>query len=166
MKTIATLLCAVLLASASAAWAEASNLQPLIGSWSVDVERLPMPAEARPRSVTMQFAETADHRLSMRVVVIDPTGKELRAEGLGPLDGSAYPVEGNLEADSSAARAPAPGVLVVQLVRQGVPGSTRIYTVSADGQSMIETAANVGDDGKPYMRTHYFHRSEAQSSAP
>jgi hypothetical protein len=46
----------------------------------------------------------------------------------------------------------------LQLSKGGVPGSTRIYTVSADGQRMTETAAYFTDDGKPVVRTHQFTR--------
>lgn len=62
------------------------------------------------------------------------------------------------EADAVAVAMPAPGVLSMQLSLGGVPGSTRIYTLSDDRKSMVETAANFGDDGRPYMRTNCFTR--------
>lgn len=160
MKPVSAFLFALLLSHALHAWAEPPELQPLIGTWTVDLARLPMPPEARPQRVTIIFGAAEGGRLAMRVEVVDPSGALRYAAGENKLDGSATPVEGNLEADTSAARMPAPGVLVMQLVRAGVPGSTRVYTVSADGQSMIETAANVGDDGRPFMRTNYFSRVE------
>lgn len=130
----------------------------LAGRWAVDTSRLPMPPEARPRSVTITFGESADGRWTTRVEVVDAGGDVSYAEGRSALDGSPEPVNGNLEADLAAGTMPTPNVLVMQLARQGVPASTRVYTVAADGRSMIETVAFFDTAGRPVMRTNYFTR--------
>ncbi len=161
MKLLASILVAVALALAQAGSARAeppAGLSALTGRWAVDVSQLPIPAEARPRSVTITFAEVDGGRLSTRVEVVQASGAVHYAEGVAALDGAPVEVQGNLEADTAAVSMPAPGVLIMQLARAGVPGSTRIYTVAPDGRSMTETAANVGDDGRPFMRTHHFRR--------
>lgn len=159
MKWLPSVLIALALAQqAPAARAEPSSIAPLAGTWAVDVARLPMPAEMRPRRVTVTFADAAGGRLSTRVEVEDAAGAISFAESVAELNGSPVAVKGNLEADTAAAAMPAPGVLVMQLSRSGVPGSTRIYTVAPDRQSMTETAANFGDDGRPFMRSNYFRR--------
>jgi hypothetical protein len=79
--------------------------------------------------------------------------------GTSALDGTPGAVTGDLsEADSVAVKLPAPNVMVMQLAKGGIPASTRVYTVAADGKTMIETAAYVGPDGKPLLRTNYFSR--------
>lgn len=79
--------------------------------------------------------------------------------GTNALDGTPSSITGDLaEADSVAAKLPAPNVMVMQLAKGGIPASTRVYTVAADGKTMIETAAYVGPDGKPLLRTNYFRR--------
>lgn len=159
MKWPASVLVAFALGQSGVAHAEQpSGISALAGTWAVEVSRLPIPVEARPKSVTVTFAEAAGGRLATRVEVVDAAGTVLYAESVAALDGAPVDVKGNLEADSAAASMPAPGVLVMQLARGGVPGSTRVYTVAADGQSMVETAANVGDDGRPFMRTNRFSR--------
>lgn len=75
-----------------------------------------------------------------------------------PLDGTPAAVTDSIEADITAVKMPASNVLIMQLGKGGVPASTRIYTVAADGKSMIETAAYFGQDGKPILRTNYFMR--------
>ena len=67
-------------------------------------------------------------------------------------------MQGNLEADVSATTMPLPQVLVMQLAKGGVPASTRIYTVAADGASMTETVAYFGPDGQPALRKNVFMR--------
>jgi hypothetical protein len=92
------------------------------------------------------------------VEVIDPTGARLEADGVTPLDGSPTPVKSNFEADVSATTMPRSEVLIMQLAKNGNPASTRIYAVSADGKSMIETVAYFGADGQPVLRKNYFSR--------
>src|SRR5256885_11244196 len=38
-----------------------SSASPLLGSWAVDVSRLPLPPEARPKSVTFRFSEAGQN---------------------------------------------------------------------------------------------------------
>lgn len=130
----------------------------LLGAWAVDVTRLPMPPEARPRSVTITFADEAPGQLRTTVEVVDPAGALLLAEGTTPLDGSATPVKSNFEADVSATLMPRPEILIMQLAKGGQPASTRIYTVSPDGKQMIETVAHFSQDGQPVLRKNYFSR--------
>jgi hypothetical protein len=142
----------------NAAIADDRAISAWTGKWAVDISRLPIPAEARPRSVTITFAEAADGRLATRVEVVRPDDSVMYSESVAELNGIPVVAKGDLEADTVAVAMPAPGVLIMQLSRAGVPGSTRIYTLSEDRKSMIETAANFADDGRPYMRTNYFTR--------
>jgi hypothetical protein len=130
----------------------------LLGSWTVDTSRLPIPAEARPKSVTITFSDEGADRLRTRVEVIDPAGARLEAEGVTPLDGSPTPVTSNFEADVSATTMPRPDVLIMQLAKNGSPASTRIYSVGVDGRTMIETVAYFRPDGQPVLRKNYFAR--------
>ena len=82
----------------------------------------------------------------------------MSAASVSALDGVPVAVQGNLEADTASTTMPRPDVLVMQLSRAGVPGSTRIYTLDASGDAMTETGANYGDDGKPMTRVNHFAR--------
>jgi len=156
-KFIAIMFVALSMLSTNA-FAGSSSSSPLIGSWSVDLSRLPMPPDVRPKSVTIIFNETEDGKWGVQVKVIAHDGSESHAIGSSTLDGKASPVEGNLEADSAALKMPMPNVLIMMLSRESVPMSTRIYAAAADGQSMVETAAYFDEKGNPVMRTNYFTR--------
>jgi hypothetical protein len=160
MKKLIGIALASLLLVAAQTRSEEPFVSPLLGTWAVDTSRLPVPPEARPKRVTIIFSQVTPGQLTTRVEVVDPTGALLVAEGTNELNGTIAPVSGNLEADTSAATMPAPTVLVLQLARANVPGSTRIYTVEPDGKSMVETAANFGANGQPVMRFNYFRRVE------
>lgn len=131
---------------------------PLLGSWAVDVSRLSMPAAARPKSVTFTFRDAGGGKWMMQVDIVDAGGVASHATSAADLDGSPAPIKDSLEADTVALKLPAPNVLVMDLVKGGVPASTRVYTVAADGKTLIETAAYAGGNGMPMMRTNYFTR--------
>jgi hypothetical protein len=158
MKLPAIVLLAAAASVQSGHAAEPNASASLIGSWSVDVSRLPIPPGARPKGVTITFSEEGKDRLRTKVQVVDPSGGQLEAEGVTPLDGTPTAVKSNFEADVSATIMPRPEVLIMQLAKDGTPASTRIYSVSADGESMIETVAYFGADGQPALRKNYFSR--------
>jgi hypothetical protein len=118
-----------------------------------------MPPDARPKRVTFTFSDAGAGKWMTKVDIFGGDGSERHMVATNPVDGTPTAITGDqMEADSVAAKLPAPNVMVMQLARAGVPASTRVYTVAPDGQTMIETAAYVGSDGKPLLRTNYFNR--------
>jgi hypothetical protein len=132
---------------------------PLIGSWSVDVTRLPIPPAARPKSVTITFGDAGDDKRSVVVSIVDAAGKETKAASTYTLDGKPIPLTGTAEADTGALKAPSPDVLILALSKNGNGASTRIYAVQPNGKEMVETAVYYSKDGLPIMRTNYFSRT-------
>lgn len=158
MKPLFVALLAAMLVHAAPALAQSAGASPLIGSWAVEVSRLPMSPEVRPKSVTIMLSDAGGGKWATQVEVVDAGGAKSHVEGISTLDGTPAPVKGNLEADLAAAKMPAPSVLIMMLGKGGVPASTRVYTAVADGKSMVETAAYFGQGGRPIMRTNYFTR--------
>ncbi|WP_454884991.1 hypothetical protein [Sphingomonas oryzagri] len=127
---------------------------PILGRWKVDLAAMPIPAQARPKAVTAEFADAGDGFWRTTYVITGRDGSERRMTSRERLDGKAVPIEGDTtEADSVAMSTPSPGVLVMGLGKDGRPGSVRTYTVAPDGRWMTESAASIGDDGKPVVRT-------------
>lgn len=157
MKVPFAILLAVGLGHAAPALAQSAVPSPLLGSWAVDVERLPMPPEARPKSVTISYADIGGGKWRTSVDIV---GKDYENHTAGTYtpDGTPYVVEGSPEADIAAVQLPSPNVLVMVLGKGGIPASTRVYTVAPHGKTMIETAGYIGEGGKPVMRTNYFTR--------
>jgi hypothetical protein len=158
MKLIAATLLVVTIFVQPSIAAEQPAKSPLLGVWSVDVSRLPMAPAVRPKSVTITFSEVASNSLRTLVEVVDPAGNRMDADGVTPLDGAPTAVKSNFETDISATTMPRPEVLIMQLGKNGIPASTRIYSVNADGNSMTETVAHFTTDGKPVLRRNYFTR--------
>ncbi|WP_421836396.1 helix-turn-helix domain-containing protein [Novosphingobium sp.] len=141
---------------AAPAAAGAAHISPLIGRWALDVARVP--AEERPRSVTISFSVAPDQRWTTAVEIVNPDGGTLHAESTAALDAAPVPVTGNMGfIDSGSLRQPAPGTLVMTLGKDGAPVSTRVYTVSRDRRSMTETIIWAGT-AMPKLETNTFHR--------
>ncbi|MDR0184220.1 LuxR family transcriptional regulator [Lysobacter arvi] len=151
-------LATMLLGCTALATAGTSDTSPLVGRWALDVSKLEMPAEARPRSVTMEFRDAGGGKWTSRVIIVHASGEQMRAETSLPLDGRPGPIRGNYWADVSAVKMPASNVLVMQLADDGKPASTRIYSVGEDRQTMTETKAIFGEDGTPILQTNHFTR--------
>jgi hypothetical protein len=158
MKLTATVLLLVALIAPGSLAAEPKGKSPLLGAWGLDVSRLPMAPDARPKRVTITFSEAQSNGLRTKVDVVDPAGKRLEADGVTPLDGAPTKVKSNFEADVAATTMPRPEVLIMQLGKNGIPASTRIYAVNPDVNTMIETVAYFGTDGQPVLRKNYFSR--------
>ena len=138
--------------------AQAAARPPILGAWAVDVTRLPVPPEARPKSVTMTFSDAGAGKYRTNVDIVLADGSESHGSSTYPLDGTAAPVIGSPEADVSAVIAPEPDVLVMVLGKGGMGGSTRVFTVAGDGGTMTETATYYRQDGTPVIRTNHFTR--------
>jgi hypothetical protein len=157
MKTLAFLL----IGSSAALGAPpiASTVSPLVGTWAVDVSRLPVPPQARPKSVTIKFGEAPAGQWSTQVDILGGDGSARHIASTYVPDGTPATIEGDTaEADTAAVKIPAANVMVLALGKGGIPASTRIYTVAPSGAEMIETAVYFSNDGKPVMRTNYFKR--------
>lgn len=154
-------LCAALLVATPAVAAQPGP-EPLLGTWTLDLTSMPVPPDARPASVTVTFVDGGPAGWTTTYMIAARDGSERRMTSRTRPDGTAVAIEGDrLEADSVALSHPAPGVLVMGLSKDGRPGSVRVYTVAPDGASMTESAANVGADGKPFIRTFRWVRSRA-----
>lgn len=131
---------------------------PLVGRWALDIASLPMPPDARPKSVTLTFAQPDAGTWKTDIEIIAPDGGKMDSAATLSLDGTPGKVTGSYWADVGAAKMPAPNVVVVQLAYQGTPSSTRIYSVSDDGATLTETKAFFSKDGQPMLQTTTFKR--------
>lgn len=134
----------------------ASKPLPLVGSWSLDVARIP--EAERPQRVTMTFRVSPDQKWTTLVEIVNPDGLSKHAESTAAVDGVPVPITGSMDfIDTVALRQPAPNTLVMTLGKNGVPLSTRVYTVAKDRKSMTETIVWAGDK-LPKLETTHFNR--------
>lgn len=145
-------------ATAAPALAEDCAHASLEGRWALDVARMSQPPEARPRGVTISFDDVGDDTWRMDVEIVDAAGGTVRMGSRLPLDGSPVAFERNPEADAAAMRMTSPGVMVLGLGREGIPASTRVYSLSGDGNAMTEVASYLDAAGRPLLRVNHFTR--------
>ncbi|WP_197042112.1 helix-turn-helix transcriptional regulator [Sandarakinorhabdus oryzae] len=143
-------------AAAPVAAQSITRASPLVGSWALDVSRIP--AEERPGRVTITFRKAPDGKWTTLVEIVAPDGSTRHAESTAATDGAPVPISGTMDfIDTVALRQPAPGTLVMTLGKNGSPVSTRVYTVAKDRKSMTETIVWAGGD-LPNLETTYFTR--------
>jgi len=145
MKLPLTIL-ALAMASVPALSAPAQPAASFLGKWTLDAGA----SAAAPASVTAEFADDGAGNWNTTYVIAAKDGSVRRMTSRERLDGKPVAIVGDQSiADSAAMTSPQPGVLVLALFKAGTLQSTRVYTLSADGREMTESAAVVGDDGKP-----------------
>jgi DNA-binding CsgD family transcriptional regulator len=134
----------------------AAATSQLAGRWSLDIAKIP--ADERPRAVTIAFAPASRGRWHTVVTVEAPDGTVRKAESTAALDGEAVPVTGSMAGiDSVSLRQPDANTLVMTLGKGGQRVSTRVYTVAAHGLTMTETIVWAAE-GMPQMVTTTFYR--------
>ena len=144
---------ALVMGSGPAAPAPQPASSPILGRWTLDTGSMTTPVDARPASVTAEFADAGAGVWNTTYVITAKDGSARRMTSRERLDGQAVAIAGDqTDADSVAMTSPLPGVLVMGLSKGGALGSVRVYTVSPDGSEMIESATIVGQDGKPTVR--------------
>ncbi len=105
---------------------------PLLGTWTLDLERSQIPPDQRPKSVNITYSEVGGGKWNSKVDVIGSGGGEIHATGTYPLDGSPAPSTGYNNVDTVAAqgaRAERAGHGILQGRR--CRDTTRTYTVLA-----------------------------------
>ncbi|WP_155263532.1 hypothetical protein [Sphingomonas segetis] len=150
------LLCAIMFSAEAPAAPQSSS--PFLGRWSVDVAKLPLPPEQRPKSATMTFSDAGGGKWTTVVDIVAPDGSVVRSVSTYPLDGTPSPVTPDGEYDHVAITMPIPNVLIMALSKQGTPGTTRIFTLSPDGKTDIETHVYQTAQGPLSMKTAEWKR--------
>lgn len=130
-----------------------------LGRWQLDLSRMPATYGPPPERVVYRFEQVAGGEWR---TTVDITGRDHSVRHMAVRyrpDGTAARGEGETsEADSAAILLPAPNVLVMNLARNKMPASVRVYTLSADGKEMTEAAADLDGSGEPFIRTFRFKR--------
>lgn len=132
---------------------------PFLGTWELDLSRMPATYGPAPRRVTYRFEDIGAAKWRTVVDVTAPDNSVRNMVVDHTRDGSAAPGTADTsEADSAAFLSPAPDTLVMSLAKNGMLGSVRVYRVAADGRTMTESAASVNGDGAPFVRMFHYRR--------
>lgn len=130
-----------------------------LGTWELDLSRMPADYGPPPRRVLYTFEEAGAGQWRTKIDITAQDGGVRHMAVQYRRDGRMAPGEGDTgEADSAAFNSPAPDVLVMSLAKDKRLGSVRVYALSADGREMTESAANVNGDGAPFVRNFHFTR--------
>lgn len=158
-RTAAAVLAGLSLATLVSAAPAPKRASPFLGKWALDVKSMPVTYGAPPISVTYEFVDLGNGRWETRIHIVDDghgvrdMAVSYRRDGQAN-SGSGYAGEG----DSAAVNSPAPNVLVMSLAKDKQLESVRTYAISANGRQMTESAADVDDQGVPFVRNFHYTR--------
>jgi|SRR5580658_3544704 hypothetical protein len=124
-----------------------------LGTWKVDVSKLPM--QNPPDSVTIVLKNAAGGRYRMIVDIVDHGGGKRHADTTF----TPAPAVGNADYDVVTMTMPSRRILVMGGGYKGNPSNTRVFSPSDDGKHMIETVITHTDDGTPHSRVDFWDRS-------
>ncbi len=137
----------------------ATQQSPFLGTWELDLTRMPDTYGPPPKRVTFTFRDVGSEQWR---TVVEITGGDDKVRQMAVQyrrDGQMACGEGdNSEGDSAAFKSPAPNILVMSQAKNKVLAGVRVYSISSDGNEMTESAANVDSTGAPFVRTFYFKR--------
>lgn len=143
----------------AAAGSTAAEPSAFFGAWELDLTRMPEDYGPAPKRVTFTFENVGSGQWLTRIEITAPDDSVRRVTIRYRRDGQAVPSEGDMaEGETAAFSAPAPNVLVMSIARAGSLAGVRVYTVSADGNEMTESASGVRSGGVPFVRSFHFGR--------
>jgi len=143
----------------TAASPKAAAPSPFLGLWELDLAKMPVTYGQPPKRVTYRFVDAGKGRWKTLIEIVAQDDSVRHMEAQFARDGLMVDAVGNKdEGDHAAAGSPAPDVLVLSLAKDKQRESVRVYAVSKDGRTMTEAAADVDDDGVPFVRNFTFHK--------
>lgn len=136
-----------------------ASRSPFLGTWELDLSRMPSNYGPPPRRVLYTFEDVGAGQWRTTVDITAPDGSVRHMAVRYARNGSASAGEGdNSEADSAAINQPASNVLVMSLAKNKMLGSVRVYAISSGGKEMTESAAAADAGGAPFVRNFHFRR--------
>ena len=137
----------------------ATQPSPFLGKWELDLTRMPDTYGPPPKRVTFTFQDVGSDQWRTTVQIIGGDDSVRNIAVQYRRDGRMVRGEGdNSEGDSAAFQSPAPNILVMSQAKDKALAGVRVYSISADGNEMTESAANVDNSGAPFVRTFHFKR--------
>jgi hypothetical protein len=112
-----------------------------------------------PKRVTFAFQDVGSDqwRTTVEITARDDSVRHIAVQYRR--DGRMARGEGDKsEGDSAAFKSPAANILVMSQAKDKVLAGVRVYSISADGNEMTESAANVDSTGAPFVRNFYFKK--------
>lgn len=131
---------------------------PFLGEWELDLTRMPDTYGPPPKRVIYTFKDVGAGKWLTNINITGRDDSVRRVSIEYRRDGRAVPGKGDVADEDAAVNSPAPNVLVMSLSRNKGLESVRVYAISADGSEMTESAADVNDEGAPFVRNFHYRR--------
>src|SRR5882757_728708 len=148
MKTLLkTILVGAVLAS-GVAWA-AGAVDPVVGTWTLNVEKSKFSPGPAPKSQTRTYSAGADG-VSLSVSGVGADGTAISQESTFKYDGRAYVMRGAADYDAISLKQVDGNTVKSTMLKAGKPVGTTTRTVSAHGKVLTLSTKGTDANGKAY----------------
>jgi hypothetical protein len=121
---------------------------PHMGTWKLNEAKSKL-VPGMGKNNTVVYTEMKD-KMQVTVDGVDKDGKPTHSVWVGKFDGKAYPVKGNMPANSIAYKVVNDRTNDITAMKDGKTVWTGRITVAADGKSRTVTINGTGADGKKF----------------
>ena len=157
MKTLLkSILVGAVLAAAGIASA-AGPADPVVGTWTLNVEKSTFSPGPAPKSQTRTYSADADG-ISLSVSGVGADGTAISQESTFKYDGKAYAMKGAADYDAISLRQVNANTVKSIMMKAGKPVGTTTRTVSAHGKVLTLSTKATDANGKPYDNTAVYDR--------
>jgi hypothetical protein len=139
------------------AQASPSDDNPRVGTWKMNVARSTFNDGPPPRSERQICEPIGRDSIRLKIVRVDPSGKEIRSEYSAQYDGKDHPFPGSLW-DTIALKRLDRSTSEAVFKKNGNTVQISTVTVSKDGQVLTLTARSAGVSGHPILHIEVFDK--------
>jgi hypothetical protein len=132
-KLLVRAVLAIVAAASGVAIAAAPGSDPVVGTWQLDASKSTFTAGPAIKSQTRTYAQSGQS-ITLVMKTVGPDGKAVTSQTTYQLDGKDFPVTGNPDYDSLAAKQ--------------VDSNTAKFTLKKGGKAVGTTSRTVSKDGK------------------
>jgi len=134
-----------------------SNLDPLIGTWKLNLAKSTFAPGPAPRSSTLTY-QGAGATLTATTEAVDPAGKTTKVVFMRIYDGQPHPTTGSPDYDASAYTRVDANNYIISRTKAGRLVEVDTQVISQDGRTNTVTARGVNAAGQPANFVQVFEK--------
>lgn len=157
MKLLLCAVIALISAAAMAPIASAAGSDPVVGTWQLDASKSTFSAGPAIKSQTRKYSQSGD-KITLDMTTTGADGKEVTTHTTYQLNGKDFPVTGNPDYDSLAAKQIDANTAEFVMKRGGKEVGTTSRTVSKDGKTLTAKSKITSASGEKTASVLVFDR--------
>jgi hypothetical protein len=136
-------------AGVGVAWAADKKIDPVVGTWTLNLTKSKFSPGPAPKSQTRTYAQS-DDGVSLTVTGVAGDGSTISQQSTFKYDGKAYPFSGAADYDAISLKRVNGSTVKSAMLKAGKQVGSTTRTISAHGKVLTLSTKATGADGKAY----------------